>query len=362
MWIFSLSERYKVILLGILLVVLALLSAPLIPAKYLPRSCLFTRMHGELERWPIGEGRVVLRFKQPTQGAVAEWRASGISDEMIASNLISIPDYGCDPVTGEVIDTIPKILRWDTSSVPSEYRASSFREAWTYPTYDPKTKSTNTTLELKPLPAIRQTPRYKKYENVRQDPPIGYLRVSSRLASELLGLPIGGKSPEEATPLFWEEVFRSNRPVILTEGAKKAASLLSNGYIGISIGGICRSLKASKEVGYLSLGAELEPLLRTPRQIFIAFDNDRSHGLRILVAAAALSTGELLRNKGADVRVVTIEGKEKGVDDFFASRGKAALDALIAQSKSFAEWETGRAQQIGDLESLTNRICPPPKK
>jgi len=358
-----LSERSKKYLLALTLALLAVVSAPLLPDEYVPRSCLLTRMQGELERWEIEEGRIVLRFKEPTGGAIAEWRSSGISDEMIASNLISIPDYGCDPVTGDIVDSIPTILRWDRSSLPSEYWASSFREAWTYPTYDPKTKSTNTSFEMKPKPIIRRKPLYRKYESTADDAPIGYLRVSSRLASELLGFTVRGNSPDDTTALFWEEVFRSSRPVVLTEGAKKAASLLSHGFIAVSIPGACRALDVSRarDEGVISLKADLAPLLRTPRKVFIAFDNDSSQYVRKLVATALLSTAELLRDKGSDVRVITIEGKEKGIDEFISSRGKTALDALIAQSKPLAEWRKGVSEQIELRKLLQSPICAPPQ-
>ena len=362
MEISSLSERFKIILLSILLAILAVLIAPLIPAEHIPRSCLLTRVKGEVERWVIEEEKIVLRFKQPTQRALAEWRDSGISDEIIALNLISIPDYACDPVTGKAIDSIPEILQWNRSGFPSEYRSSSLREAWTYTGYNPMTQATSTQFELKPQPIIRKKPIYRKYESTRDNPPIGYLRTSSRLASDLLKLDMSARSIDEITSMFWEEVFRSDRPVILTEGAKKAASLLSNGYIAVSIPGVCRAIDMSKgkETGTISLKADLEPLLRTQRKIFIAFDNDSNPNVRKLVTSAILTTGKLLTEAGAEVRVVTIEGREKGIDDFIVSRGRAALDILISQSKSLADWEMGLSEPV-DLQKLTaSPICGPP--
>jgi hypothetical protein len=359
MKILSLSQGGKILLLAILLGVLAVESAPLIPADRIPRSCFLTGMKGKLERLAIGEEKTVLRFKQPTQQAIAEWRNSGVSDEMIAANLISLPDYACDPTSGEVIKSIPEILGWSASNLPREYRASSLREAWTYTTYNPKTKSNQTHFELKPLPIIRKTPLYRKYESTGDQAPIGYLRVPPRLGSDLLQIEVGKSSIDESTAIFWEEVIRSSRPIILTEGAKKAASLLSNGYIAISIPGACRGIEVSSftKTGAVSLRDGLYPLFRVPRKVFIAFDNDTRPKIRNLVMSATIATGKVLAELGSEVRVITIEGKEKGIDDFIVARGKTALELLITESKPFDEWSRQLPETIDIPGLMASPIC-----
>ncbi|NEO86463.1 MAG: DUF3854 domain-containing protein [Spirulina sp. SIO3F2] len=133
---------------------------------------------------------------------------------------------------------------------------------------------------------------------------------------------------------FWPWFLKTDLPLIITEGAKKALAALSQGHIAIAFYG-CACGKSDA----------LQPFLEG-RESFVAFDADNkltakravTKGIRILGIATQRAKGTL--------HIVQWHPDEgKGLDDFIAQTGAAAFDNAIRQAMPFSAWDALR--QLG---------------
>ena len=135
---------------------------------------------------------------------------------------------------------------------------------------------------------------------------------------------------------FWQWVVANNIPVIICEGVKKAATLLSQGYAAIAIPGINSGYRVTKDVRgrviYRQLIPELGIFTASLRTFYICFDYETQPKTIRAVNNAIAQLGELLETKGCAVKVVRIPGEEKGVDDFIFAQGIEAFDAVYQAS------------------------------
>ena len=148
----------------------------------------------------------------------------------------------------------------------------------------------------------------------------------------------------EATPYcFWEWVKRHPEiPIILTEGEKKAACLLSLGFVAIALPGIWMGRVKDKETGIDYLHPDLMPMVQKGRKFVILFDNDPKPSTKEAVRKATLYTGKVIEAAGAKCEVAFLpEGSEKGVDDFVAANGKRAkslINKIIEAALAFKDF------------------------
>jgi hypothetical protein len=142
--------------------------------------------------------------------------------------------------------------------------------------------------------------------------------------------------------LFWEWVLRhSEIPIILCEGEKKAACLLSLGFVAIALPGIWNGRVGKKDFDE-RLHPDLMPLARHGRKFIILFDYETKLKTRWSVFQATLRTGKAIEAAGAECEVALLPGPEKGVDDFVVSRGEDAneqLQAIIDDAKTLADYQ-----------------------
>ena len=194
----------------------------------------------EREIWLLSSRKAVVRFKRPTAEARKEWEESAIASDIIDENLISVPDMAYLPGTSRLVYPLLDLLGLESSFRSGGYEPSWDRIGWTYRGYDPLTDAEASTFEIKPIPAIR---KYEvgpsKYEHTAVNPRMAFLRMTRWRANSILRSPIGEQC-QDPTLCFWRAVKDSSIPVIVTEGAKKAGSLLSAGYAALSIPGTCR--------------------------------------------------------------------------------------------------------------------------
>ncbi|MBD2303397.1 relaxase domain-containing protein [Nostoc sp. FACHB-87] len=154
---------------------------------------------------------------------------------------------------------------------------------------------------------------------------------------------------------FWYCVWRHNLPIMITEGAKKAASLLSQGHAAIGVPGIYAGYR-SKD----SLGEPIKPILHdelavfaTPnRHIQFCFDYETKPKTLQNVEIATSRTGQLLEQQGAEVKVVTLPGPDKGVDDFIVAQSPLALEKVITEAMNLKDWQQ-RKRAIEPPRKLT---------
>jgi putative DNA primase/helicase len=171
-------------------------------------------------------------------------------------------------------------------------------------------------------------------------------RVSIRVAAEIarklgvvrdlnLVLAPAGEDLE-----FWDWFLSTGLPLIITEGAKKAAALVSAGYPAIALNGVWgwgtnekdmfgEIERGSRGESLKILNPDLEPFL-DDREIVLAFDRDDSPLTVKKVEAAKTRFRQEIEGIVAGVTQLKWSG-HKGIDDLIAAKGVKAVDKAYAK-------------------------------
>jgi hypothetical protein len=179
---------------------------------------------------------------------------------------------------------------------------------------------------------------------------------------------------DQLNPLiFWEWVKQHPEiPVILCEGEKKAACLLSLGFVAIALPGIWNG-RVGKQDFDERLHPDLMPLAQPGRKFIILFDYETKAKTRWSVYQATVRTAKAIEAVGCECEVALLPGPEKGVDDFVVARSEdanALLTAIIDDAKSLADYQRSyRAKKWGlskykpdvtvNIKYLTQALCIP---
>jgi len=149
------------------------------------------------------------------------------------------------------------------------------------------------------------------------------------------------------TGSFWDWVAdHPEIPVTVTEGGKKALSLLTQGYVAIALYGVNAGYQAKDpETGFDLVHRRLIPdllrFLHKNRLVVLAFDQDDSAKTRRKVAIALSRFGKLLTAQKCKVDVAIWEACEgKGIDDAIVKAGadvEAWLKVTIDGASSFEQ-------------------------
>jgi hypothetical protein len=173
--------------------------------------------------------------------------------------------------------------------------------------------------------------------------------------------------------IFWEWVKQHPEiPIILCEGEKKAACLLSLGFVAIALPGIWNG-RVGKQDFDERLHPDLVPMAQPGRKFIILFDYETSSKTRWSVFQATVRTAKAIESAGCECEVASLPGPEKGVDDFVVARGEDAnvlLTALVDDAKSLADYQRSyRAKKWGlskykpdvtvNIKYLTQALCIP---
>ncbi|MBC1314692.1 DUF3854 domain-containing protein, partial (plasmid) [Trichormus variabilis PNB] len=137
----------------------------------------------------------------------------------------------------------------------------------------------------------------------------------------------------------------------ITEGAKKAASLLSQGHAAIGLPGISAGYRTPKnewgqKMGDSYLAPELAVFATKSREIKICFDYETKPETKLNIDRDIWKTGSLLQELGCVVKVVTLLGPDKGVDDFLVSQGTEAFEKLSAMAISLEQWNKNKFDNL----------------
>ncbi|MHC5777060.1 plasmid replication protein, CyRepA1 family [Nostoc sp.] len=157
---------------------------------------------------------------------------------------------------------------------------------------------------------------------------------------------------DQLNPLiFWEWVKQHPEiPIILCEGEKKAACLLSLGFVAIALPGIWNG-RVGKQDFDERLHPDLVPMAQAGRKFIILFDYETKAKTRWSVFQATVRTAKAIESAGCECEVALLPGPEKGVDDFVVGRGEdanALLTAIIDDAKSLADYKRSyRAKKWG---------------
>jgi len=135
---------------------------------------------------------------------------------------------------------------------------------------------------------------------------------------------------------FWSWVIKNKISIVICEGVKKAASLLSQGYVAIAIPGINSGYRVIKDefgkVTRRQLIPDLATFTHTKRDFYICFDFETQAKKIAAVNNAISQLGYLFQQQNCPVKVVELPGKEKGVDEFIIAKGATAFDKTYCQS------------------------------
>ncbi|MBD2055295.1 DUF3854 domain-containing protein [Oculatella sp. FACHB-28] len=160
-------------------------------------------------------------------------------------------------------------------------------------------------------------------------------RISTRFGVEV---PLDGS--------FWQWLEKHPEiPVVLTEGAKKALSLLSLGYVAIAFYGVNGGYSTKDRLGNPidpSLIPDLERFATEGRRTCLAFDQDEKFKTQRRVNTALTRFGSLLKAAGCDVAIALWDGeqgKAKGVDDLITTRGADAWHQAHDGALSLEHWK-----------------------
>ncbi|MFW9257607.1 plasmid replication protein, CyRepA1 family [Nostoc sp. CALU 546] len=179
---------------------------------------------------------------------------------------------------------------------------------------------------------------------------------------------------DQLNPLiFWEWIKQHPEiPIILCEGEKKAACLLSLGFVAIALPGIWNG-RVGKQDFDERLHPDLVPMAQAGRKFIILFDHETSSKTRWSVYQATVRTAKAIESAGCECEVALLPGPEKGVDDFVVGRGvdaNALLTAIIDDAKSLKDYQRSyRAKKWGlskykpdvtvNIKYLSEALCIP---
>ncbi|MDJ0903481.1 MAG: DUF3854 domain-containing protein, partial [Xenococcus sp. MO_188.B8] len=166
---------------------------------------------------------------------------------------------------------------------------------------------------------------------------------------------------------FWEWVVNNYEvPIILTEGAKKAAALISAGYAAIALPGIFNGYRQPKDEfgrprGLAKLIPQLQVFATPGRTVYFAFDQDSKASTIANVNSAIAKTGKLFASAGVDVKVIRWQESDghikhlsqaqmscppKGVDDLIVQNGTEAFHQAYNQALSLSTWLVQSSVQL----------------
>ncbi|AFZ57782.1 DUF3854 domain-containing protein [Anabaena cylindrica FACHB-243] len=135
---------------------------------------------------------------------------------------------------------------------------------------------------------------------------------------------------------FWQWVMECNISIIICEGVKKAAALLTQGYAAMAIPGITSGYRVVKDefgkVTRRQLIPDLAIFATTKRSFYICFDFETQAKKIAAVNNAITQLGGLFQQQDCPVKVVELPGREKGVDEFIVAKGATNFEKIYRQS------------------------------
>ncbi|MEY2830834.1 MAG: hypothetical protein RLZZ574_92, partial [Cyanobacteriota bacterium] len=151
---------------------------------------------------------------------------------------------------------------------------------------------------------------------------------------------------------FWSWVVNNPEvPLIITEGAKKAAALISLGYAAIALPGVFNGYRQPKDefgrkTGLAKLIPQLQVFATPGRTVYFAFDRDTKASTIANVNCAIAKTGKLFAKAGVDVKVISWSQQAKGVDDLIVQHGAEAFHQAYDRALSLETWLVRSSVQL----------------
>jgi len=152
---------------------------------------------------------------------------------------------------------------------------------------------------------------------------------------------------------FWKWVIDHPKiPLIITEGPKKVAAVLSCGYVCVALPGIWSGVRQPKDEdgnpdGMASLIPQLQVFAQTGRRIYFAFDQDTKRTTARSVSKAIAKTAKLFLTQKCEVKVISWNSAiGKGIDDVLVALGREKFDELYRNALTFDEWSSLQLRRL----------------
>ena len=155
----------------------------------------------------------------------------------------------------------------------------------------------------------------------------------------------------------WERIAEDKKiPLIIAEGAKKTACLLSNGFIAVGIPGITQWNVPTTR----NLIPELRAFAIPEREIYIVLDEDTEENKRRAVERETQKLGDALKHHKCKVKVIEWNSAlGKGVDDLIADYGVGLFREAFLGAIDFEPWAL---RQQSKLSYTPNWVAPEGQK
>jgi len=262
--------------------------------------------------------------KTPQEREAGWISGSGVAPEIVARNLRHI----------DHLPAIANLLNWNWYGHTGGWYVSSC---------DPKTGMRGKSGQFKPdqpiqFPDKDEPQKYLSFPKGGKSSAVYLvLTLSSwHLLSERFNVPVQESDIKEERDDkgFWLWVLNHPElPIVLTEGAKKAACLLSHGWIAISISGVW----AGQEGKGAKLHSSIRPFIVPGRPVYLAFDADII--IKESVSAALRQLGRLIKKERAEVFICLWHlDQGKGVDDLIVAEGALAFEQAFDEALPYSQW------------------------
>ena len=206
--------------------------------------------------------------------------------------------------------------------------------------------------------------RYIKYEIPRGKPAQPFLPFVPVEAWKVVCNRYSVPYPDFQSISFWRWVYKNNLPIHITEGLKKALSLISQGFIAIGLNGIYGGHRAIKEIpgdktskttGHY-LVPELKQFTEQARKWFIVFDSDeRKNVLKDIQQAATSLALQLKKNKQEEIRIIELPVTYKGVDDYLVGKGVESFECLQEEAKLLKDYFFKYENKLSGISKTINQ-------
>jgi len=261
-----------------------------------------------------------------------EWVASGVSGEIIAANVETIHDIAIDPYTHEARFPIHEFLNWQVTRFGHQAREN--QRAWTFRGLDPLNHWERMDWGCLKLDRARSS----QGKELKYEQPVG--KGSSR--AFFTAVP--------SSPRLWQMALTDPTiPIVIGEGAKKGACLVSFGFVTIALPGVSGAVRTKDALGN-SVDHTLIPeiaLFAVPgRKFYICFDHDRKPKTIANVNREINKLGKSLSRAGCEVHVIDLPGPEKGVDDFIVAQGVEAFQRCYDNAKPLWQWQVHQYSKL----------------
>ena len=235
-----------------------------------------------------------------------EWVVkSGISEEITKANLESVSD------ANQIKEILNREKRWNGGG------------GWCALGVEPLTGEKRKHGQFKP-----DKPQKDKKGRIMK-----YLTPSDLADGTKLSDPVFLAMPNN--PNYWADLAKTNDRIVITEGAKKAAALLSIGIPAIGLSGVWMAHKSDSNPKVIR--DCLKPFFTNNREIVVCFDADFAKKEGVWSAIEEL-TKMVTANGCKPLVAAWAAARAKGIDDLLVEEGKDAVLRVFANILSAKEW------------------------